>query len=233
MKIAAVADIDFGGAMEMFLESLKKMEEPDLLLFAGDMCDFGQYGQYKSILDMIKKAGWKCPIYACFGNKEFEQDFAKLKKRYPEVNFLDDEKAEFTVAGVKVGIVGSKGALDMPTFWQSQNVMSIRDEYSERIALMEKLMKGLKGEVKILLTHYAPTLKTLEGEDTRIWKVLGSNKLEKPIEEAKMTFAVHGHAHFGSSLGFLGKIPVFNVALPVNRKIVMIDTEKLPKHAKD
>ncbi|MEM5804807.1 MAG: metallophosphoesterase [Candidatus Aenigmatarchaeota archaeon] len=232
MRIAAVADIDFGGSMELFSKELQKAKEPDLLLLAGDMCDFGQYGQYKEILAKIRKAGWKCPIYACFGNKEFEQDHAKLKKRYPEIIFLDDEKSEFTAAGTKVGIVGSKGCLDAPTFWQSRNVIGIRDEYSRRLALLEKLMKSLKGEVKILLTHYAPTYRTLEGEDARIWKVLGTSKLEEPMEEAGITLAVHGHAHYGSPLGFVGRIPVFNVALPVNRKIVVVDTDRLPKPAK-
>jgi len=40
---------------------------------------------------------------------------------------------------------------------------------------------------------------------------------------------VHGHAHFGKELAFVDGIPVFNVAFPVNRKIVLIDTENLPK----
>ena len=229
MRIAAVSDIDFPGAMEMFWSALQKTKKPDLLLFAGDMCDFGHYSQYKVILDKIKKKGWKCPIYACYGNKEFEQDYPKIREIAKEVTFLEDEKVEFELKGKNIGIVASKGMLDQPTWWQAQNVMGIKDTYKVRRALMSKLMNELKTDIKILLTHYAPTYRTLKGEDPKIWKVLGTNKLEKDIEKARLTFAVHGHAHFGTHMAFIGKIPVFNVALPISKQITVIDTEKLPK----
>ncbi|MFQ6009948.1 MAG: metallophosphoesterase [Candidatus Aenigmatarchaeota archaeon] len=229
MKIAAVSDIDFPGSMEMFWSALQKTKQPDLLLFAGDMCDFGHYSQYKVVLDKIKKKGWKCPIYACFGNKEFEQDYAKIKEIARGVTFIEDEKVEFEIKGKSIGIVGSKGVLDMPTWWQAQNVMGIKDTYKMRRALMVKLMNELKSDIKILLTHYAPTYRTLKGEDASIWKVLGTNKLEKYMVKAGISFAIHGHAHFGTHLAFVGKIPVFNVALPISKQITMIDTEKLPK----
>jgi len=40
---------------------------------------------------------------------------------------------------------------------------------------------------------------------------------------------VHGHAHNGIPLAFIDSIPVFNVSLPVNKKIVQIDLDNLPK----
>jgi Icc-related predicted phosphoesterase len=69
----------------------------------------------------------------------------------------------------------------------------------------------------------------LKGEDPEIYNVLGSEKYEKVLKTTKTTFAVHGHAHYGIPLAFVDSIPVFNVALTVNRKIVEIDTNKLPK----
>jgi hypothetical protein len=53
--------------------------------------------------------------------------------------------------------------------------------------------------------------------------------MESVIVDNKVTFAVHGHAHYGIPLAFAKNVPIFNVAYPVNKKIVVIDTEKLPK----
>ncbi|MBN2203109.1 MAG: hypothetical protein JW700_02915, partial [Candidatus Aenigmarchaeota archaeon] len=61
---------------------------------------------------------------------------------------------------------------------------------------------------------------------------IGSKKMEKILKETRPTMAIHGHAHYGLPLAFVGKVPVFNVCLEVNRKLVEIDTEKMPKPKK-
>jgi len=77
--------------------------------------------------------------------------------------------------------------------------------------------------------HYAPTYKTLEGEQEYVYSMLGCKKFEQVISETKPTLVVHGHAHNGIPLAFIDSIPVFNVSLPVNKKIVQIDLDNLPK----
>ena len=84
-------------------------------------------------------------------------------------------------------------------------------------------------DIKILLTHYAPTYKTLKGENNRIYGNLGSQKMEQVLTNSNVTFAVHGHVHYGIPLAFVESIPVFNVSFLINKDIVLIDTENLPK----
>jgi len=231
MIVSAISDLD---VLEMDLEPfwgiIKKARKPDLLLFAGDMYEFRNPETYGLILDFLKLRKWDCPIFAVFGNREFDEDIDDIKKICKnKIKFLETEKAILNIKDKKIGIVGSRGSLDAPTWWQSTHVPDIRKAYNERIKRIEKLLKDLKTDIKILLTHYSPTYKTLKGESEKIYDNLGTKKLEKVLIKNKITFAVHGHAHYGIPLAFVKGIPVFNVCFLVNKKIVEIDTDKLPK----
>lgn len=231
MIIAAVSDLDtLGSNIERFWSLLQDLKKPDLFLFVGDMYQYKNVEQYNTILSFLKKLKFSMPIIAVFGNREFEQEQDKIKTICKnKIKFLDDESIELKIKGKIVGIVGSRGSLDQPTFWQSRYVQGIRDVYLERIEKIRKLLESLKSDVKVLLTHYSPTYKTLKGENPPAYPGLGSKKLEKILVETKITFAMHGHAHYGIPLAFVDSIPVFNVALSVNKKIVEINTDKLPK----
>ncbi len=229
MIIAATSDYDIPEFdIKSFILALENMKEPDLLLFAGDMYDYRRPKRYKDIAEILDKIKWKCPVIAIPGNHEFEPDYSKIKENCGDrMIFIDDDSA--LIIKNKIGIVGSKGCLDQPTFWQTGNVVGIRDAYERRTVKIKKLLNELKTPIKILLTHYAPTHKTLVGENPRIYSGLGSKKFEDIMIETKTTFAIHGHAHYGIPLAFVGNIPVFNVAFPVNKEIVEIDTDNLPK----
>jgi len=231
MLIAATSDLDYLGVnLEPFWEALKKVIQPDLFLFAGDMYEYRNPDQYGTILDFIKLRNWKCPIVAIFGNREFPEDEDDIKKVCgKKITFLNDESIVLKIKNKTVGIVGSRGSLDMPTWWQSHHVKGVKDMYQQKIEKAEKLLKELDTDIKILLTHYATTYKTLKGEDPDIYPGLGSQKYEKVIEQTKPTFVIHGHVHFGIPLAFVNSIPVFNVSFHLNKKIVEIDTENLPK----
>ena len=51
-----------------------------------------------------------------------------------------------------------------------------------------------------------------------IWAFLGSDRLGRPIAEHHPDLVVHGHAHAGQFEGFVGAVPVYNVAVPVTRR---------------
>jgi hypothetical protein len=53
--------------------------------------------------------------------------------------------------------------------------------------------------------------------------------MEQVLTNSSVTFAVHGHAHYGIPLAFVDSIPVFNVSFLINKDIVFIDTKNLPK----
>ena len=231
MIIAAISDLDsLGVDLEPFLIMIKKIKEPDLFLLAGDVYEYQNPEAYGLVLDFLKLRGWKCPIIAVFGNREFDEDRDEIKKICKNrIKFLEEESIELKIKNKKVGIVGTEGSLDVPTWWQFKNIPNIKKNYNERREKVRKLLKDLKTDIKILLTHYAPTYKTLKGEDKNIYSVLGSEKYEKVLIETMPNFAVHGHAHYGIPLAFVGSIPVFNASFLVNRKIVEIDPDNLPK----
>lgn len=234
MIILAVSDLDsLEGDYEQFWNLLEKAEEPDLFLLAGDMYVKDKPEKYKTILDYLERLEWKCPIVACFGNREFEQQYDVIKKICgSRIKFLNDESVELKIKGKTIGIAGSKGCLDRPTWWQIKTDPNIRKFYKERAEKIRQLLAGLKTDIKILITHYAPSYQTLKGENPNIYGGLGCNGLEKTLVETRTTFAIHGHAHLGSRLGFAGSIPIFNVALPVNKGLTKIDTDNMPSPPK-
>ena len=231
MLVSAISDLDpLGVDLEPFWDVIKKANEPDLFLLGGDIYEYRNPEIYGLILDFIKLKKWVCPIIAVFGNREFDEDIDEIKKICKSrITFLDDESIELKVKNKKVGIVGTRGSLDFPTWWQSTHVPDIRKAYLERIKKCEELLDKLKVDIKILLSHYAPTYKTLVGENPKIHSVLGSKKFENVLVKTKTSFAIHGHAHYGTALAFVDSIPIFNVSFTVNRKIVEIDTDNLPK----
>ena len=230
MLISALSDLDpLGDDIEPFFEVARESKEPQLLLLAGDMYDYRMPKRYAELVIFFRKEmRWKCPIVAVPGNHEFDEDLPKVIKSIgKEMIFLNDEKVILNIGGKKVGIVGSRGALDEPTMWQMHNVVSVKDIYKLKISIIKKLLMGMKADIKILLTHYAPTYMTMEGEDISIFPGLGTRKLEPVMKETGVTFAVHGHAHYGLPFAKASGTPVYNVAFLVNNRIVEIDTNKL------
>ena len=231
MIIAAISDLETLSHDLTHLKALiEKIKKPDLFLFAGDLYDYKKPEQYKEIAFLFKDAKLNCPIIAVFGNREFPEDESNIRKYSGDViKILDDQAIKLKIGNKTLGIVGSRGCLDKPTFWQMRNVKGIWKEYKERFHKLSDLLRNLNTDIKILLTHYAPTYKTMKGEYEDIYPGLGSKYFEKVLIETKTTLAIHGHVEFGIPLAFVDSIPVFNVAFPVNKKITVIDTEKLPK----
>jgi Icc-related predicted phosphoesterase len=231
MLIAATSDIHSPMYYENFVRALDFLQaKPDLFLLAGDIVDRGNIEEYRKILNAFF-GKISCPIVACFGNSEFGKETTdKIKERYKEIIFLEDEAIEISIGDKKVGIVGSKGSLDRPTYWQSKNLPGIEEEYARRVEKVKRLILELKSDLKILLIHYAPTYKILEGENINAYPELGSEDMEKALLEAKPNLVICGHAHKGRKQAWIDNIPVFNVGLLLNGKIVLIDTEKDLKH---
>jgi len=227
MIIAATSDIHSPIHYQEFVKSLEEMKvSPDLFLLAGDMIHIGEIEEYKKISDSLSQK-ISCPIVACFGNTEFQELREKIRKISPKIKFLDDESILLNIKGMQIGIVGSTGSLDVPTSWQRRNIPNIRRIYVERSRTIDKLLARLiSADFRILLTHYSPTYKTLEGENPLFYGSLGSLMLEKVLITRKPNLAIHGHAHKGIRLAWVDRVPVFNVAFPANKRIVVIDTEK-------
>ncbi len=120
-----------------------------------------------------------------------------------------------------MGIVGLKGFVGgfpdsaLPDFGEPL----LRQVYAETTLDVEALDRELAAiadcEIRIVLLHYSPTQTTLEGEPRGIWAFLGSDRLGRPIADHRPDLVVHGHAHAGAFEGFVGAVPVYNVATHV------------------
>jgi len=228
MIIAATADIHSPKYFDLLVKSVEDIRmKPDLFLLVGDVIHRGKVDEYQKVYNVFF-GKITCPIVACFGNDEFGPETrVMIENKFPDIKFVDDESLVIDIDGKSVGIVGTVGSLDRPTFWQRTNVPGIYETYRDRIVNIEKILGELKTDMKILLIHYAPTYKILEGENPRIYAELGCNGYEKIIIDKKPDVVVTGHSHKGNKQVWVDTVPIFNVALPLNKEIVIIDTEKL------
>jgi Icc-related predicted phosphoesterase len=164
---------------------------------------------------------------ACFGNNEFDQIRMTAKMKYPDIKFLDDEASMMRIGDRTVGIIGTTGSLDNPTPWQRENIPNIENIFRERVNFVDRQLQRIQAEYKIVLMHYAPTYKSLEGENPRFYGSMGSRAYELVLENRKPTLVIHGHSFRGIKMAWLDTVPVFNVAFAVNKAITIIDTENL------
>ncbi|MEM1657968.1 MAG: metallophosphoesterase [Candidatus Jordarchaeales archaeon] len=221
VRVAAVGDVHSPRYFDLLLETLKEGLEVDLLMLAGDMVDKGKVDEYPKVLDLIESRV-DAPIVACFGNEEYEDLHDKVREVCSgRVVFLEEEAFTLSVGGVSLGIVGSKGSLDRPTWWQSRNVPGIRELYAARAEKVKEKVSKLDTTYRGLLTHYAPTYCNLEGEKPSAWPEMASRMYEPVLE--MVDFAVHGHAHKGKTFCEFKGVPVFNVALPAAKSVTVFE----------
>lgn len=236
MIIAATGDVHSPRHFEMYLRAIDDLESsgtrPDLFLITGDMIHRGEIDEYNKVYNALF-GNISCPIIGCFGNNEFTEQREELKQRIRGIRFLDDQSmiVPIKLPGASrdffVGIVGTTGSLETPTPWQRSNVPNIGRIYQERINMVDRHFANMRADFKILLMHYTPTYKTLEGENPRFYTSQGWNVYENILIRRKPDLVLHGHSHRGIKMAWVDSVPVFNACLLVNEKILVIDTDKL------
>jgi Icc-related predicted phosphoesterase len=227
MIIAATGDVNSPRYYSEFVSAMEQFNvKPDLFLIVGDMIHRGDMNEWEKIHNVLFGKIF-CPIVACFGNNEFLGQREELKQKYRDIRFLDDQSIVLDIGKTSVGIFGTTGGLDTPTPWQKANVPNVERFFQTRYELTDKHLQRMIVDFKILLIHYAPTYKTLEGENPRFFSTMGSQIYENILTNRKPNLVLHGHSHRGSKMAWINTVPVINASLPVNREIVVIDTEKL------
>lgn len=234
MRVAAVGDVHGQEHLDALRTRLEEPLEADLLLLAGDLTHRNDLSVFGEVLDILREAVDAPPV-AVFGNHEWADSWDDYRDAF-DIPFLQDEAKTFAVAGQRVRVVGSRGVLDRPTWWQRRNVEGIRDTYTRRVETLDELLDA--PGVRVLLTHYAPTFRTLVGEGEDYWDQLGSRRMERVLLRRRPMLAVHGHAHRGSAYAELrtnqatlddfggGRtIPIHNVAFPVREGVSVLDLE--------
>jgi Icc-related predicted phosphoesterase len=113
------------------------------------------------------------------------------------------------------------------------NVPNIARTYLERIDKVSKLLDGLRTDLRILLTHYPPTFKVLEGEKRMFYRYIGCNRCERVLSKDRVDAAICAHSHMGIPFAFVNDVPIYNVSLPAVHKISEIEIQKTRKPDQD
>jgi Icc-related predicted phosphoesterase len=224
MRIAAVGDVhvgrDMGRTVHRELEHL--CERADVLLLAGDLTQHGLPEEGQLLAEALARVG--VPVVAVLGNHDYHQGAEHVIRAALEragACVLEGEKTLCTIHGERLGVAGVKGfgggfpGASASEFGEDEMKAFVRHsrECAERLG---QRLGELECDVKVALTHYAPTPGTLEGERLEIYPFLGSYHLGEVIDAARCTLAIHGHAHRGTEKGATaGGVPVRNVARPV------------------
>ncbi|MDQ3928066.1 MAG: metallophosphoesterase, partial [Chloroflexota bacterium] len=84
---------------------------------------------------------------------------------------------------------------------------------------LEKAVARLRTPNKIVVLHYAPIQRTVEGEPEVIFPFLGTSRLEEPLARYPVSAVFHGHAHRGTFEGrTMSGSPVYNVSMPLLKR---------------
>lgn len=230
ITIVAVADVHSPKYLMHYMSALSRRREEcrkaDLVVWAGDMVYRGRVEALQAVIDATFKICGEKQIIAVFGNEEYMGLEDKFVKSYPQITWLNDTSTVFELEnGERLGVFGTRGALERPTRWQRKHHPELWRIYRERPRILEEQVKKLKEKVSkvVVVSHYAPTFKTIVGEPQQILPELGSRLMEAAILRSKPTLVIHGHAHKAKVLeARLDSIPVYNVSLPAKNDITIL-----------
>ncbi len=225
-KILATSDIHSPVYLQLFREALQRVRKENwcAMILAGDLIERGKFQMLEPVIKFIKESLNDLKLIAVFGNEEYEEVREKLRNLYQEVRWLDDEYIIIDCNSTKLAVIGTQGSLDRLTSWQRRNRPFLKRIYEERPQKIRRLIIEAKKSADhvVLVSHYVVSKKNLLGENPRSWPEMYSSKMERVIAETKPDVAIHGHAHNGSKYSMIAGVPVYNVALPLNKKIVEI-----------
>jgi Icc-related predicted phosphoesterase len=221
LRIAAIADIHVKKSGQASLEPMfaAASQEADVLLFCGDLTDYGLVEEAKILAKDIA-AFLRIPSIGVLGNHDFESgkadDVVKILAD-AGVTMLDGGSHEIEgvgFAGIK-GFGGGFGRRQLNA-WGEEIIKKFVHETIEEALKLEMALARLRTPQKIAVLHYAPIHATVAGEPPEINPFLGSSRLEEPIDRYRCSAVFHGHAHRGSLEGRTkGNVPVYNVAMPL------------------
>jgi Icc-related predicted phosphoesterase len=225
VRVAAIGDVHCTktsqGALQPLFQQIN--ESADILLLCGDLTDYG-LPEEAQVLAKELTTSLKIPVVAVLGNHDFESDQVQEVQRIlgdAGVRVLDGEGYEFHgigFAGVK-GFAGGFGPRALEP-WGEGSIKRFVHEAIDEALKLEKALSRLQTAQRVVVLHYSPIQATVEGEAPEIFPFLGSSRLEEPLNRYPVTAIFHGHAHHGSPEGRTQRdVPVYNVALPLLRRI--------------
>lgn len=227
VRIAAVGDVHLGrdSAARFRPHFADLAARADALLVAGDLTQHGALDEARAFAEVMREV--RVPVVTVLGNHDYHRDEERDIRRLLEdvgVRVLEEESTVLELGGVRVGVAAAKGfcggfgGASASEFGEREMKEFIRTTKRAADALYRALAGLGDCDLRIALTHYAPTRDTLLGEKLELYPFLGSYLLGEAIDRAGCDLALHGHAHHGAERGLTaGGVPVRNVAMPVIR----------------
>lgn len=217
LKVAAIGDMHFDehgrGSLADLFQRVNR--EANVLALVGDLTTHGRPDQMELFLEELEAVN--VPVVTVLGNHDHEGEATdQLCEMLTEagVTVLDGDAAEVEgvgFTGVK-GFAGGFGRGALGPFGEPLIKEFVQAAVDESLKL-ERGLRELRTDHRVVLLHYAPIPETLEGEPAEIYAFLGSSRLLSPIDTLGADVVFHGHAHHGTYRGETpGGIPVYNVA---------------------
>ncbi len=199
VNIIAVGDVhspDYLGVYSKAIGSLSG-KPVDVILWLGDMVRRGRVEALKPVVTVTRKYYPRTPIVSIFGNEEYWGLEEVFRRNYIDIIWLDDEYKILNIRGLKLGIVGTRGALERPTRWQRRNKPELWKVYRERPKKIEQLLREVKSKADIIViaSHYTVGFETAKGEPINILPEMGSRAMLELVVRAKPDAVFHAHAH--------------------------------------
>jgi Icc-related predicted phosphoesterase len=223
IRIGAMADLHFGPDSFKTYSALFRSanSDSDIIILCGDLTMRGLVEEARGLVEAMGRMD--IPIVSVLGNHDHE---ANNQEEIMDV--LEDagvkvlERGSFILPDHSVGVCGAKGFCGgfapsrIAPFGERILKMFINETYKEANKV-NRALKSMKADFKIVVYHYAPVRDTCIGERCEIIPFLGSSILSDPIDTFRANLVLHGHSHNGSEKGTtLAGVPVRNVALHVH-----------------
>jgi Icc-related predicted phosphoesterase len=233
LRVAAVGDIHMGvDTAGRFRRSFQQVAAcADVLLLAGDLTRSGTVPEARCAAAELSGLG--IPIISVLGNHDYHSEQVGEITGVlvgAGVQVLEGSATVLNCRGMRLGVAGCKGfgggfsGAMVHEFGEPQ-IKEFTRHGRDSADQLAGALAGLDCDVRVALTHYAPSVGTLEGEPSQLYPLLGSDLLGRAIDSGGVALAIHGHAHHGAEYGLTaGGVPVRNVAYPVIRTAYRIYT---------
>jgi Icc-related predicted phosphoesterase len=232
IRIGAMADLHFGpDSMKAYSALFKSAgADADVIVLCGDLTMRGLVEEARGLVEAM--SGSKIPIACVLGNHDYEaNNQEEIMDVLEEAGVKVLERGNFILPDRSVGFCGTKGFCGgfspsrIAPFGERILKMFINETYKEANKV-NRALKGMKADFKVVAYHYAPIRDTCLGERCEIIPFLGSSILSDPVDTFKADLVLHGHSHNGSEKGTTSMgIPVRNVALHIHgRSYSIYDT---------
>ena len=228
-----MGDLHYGQGSATFFRALFRSagREADVVVLCGDLTTRGLIEEARGLVQPLGDCG--CPVIAVLGNHDYEAN-----NQEEIMDLLEDagvhvlERGTYVADGGSVGFAGTKGFCGgffncrIAPFGERILKMFINETYKEANKI-NRALRSLNADFKVVAYHYAPVRDTCIGEHTEVIPFLGSSILSDPVDTFKADLVLHGHAHNGMEKGRTpGGVPVRNVALPIhNKRYALYDTD--------